>query len=81
MSIDKQKKKFIRQDDSGNYDIDGVSYDGEDVVVGSGKVRSNSSFNSDQVEKNMKKKPTKVDRKKNIDSEEGATQQTSGESE
>ena len=81
MKNKKEKLKFIEKDKKGNYDIDGVSYDGEDVVVGSDKIDSSLSSNSKDldskvVQKNMKEKPQKVDRQKNMDAEEGTTSQS-----
>ena len=63
--VENRRREFAEQDAKGNYDIDGVSYDGEEVIVG-----SEQSDNA-RPDPHNNTASEKLDRKKNLDSEEG----------
>ncbi len=46
----KKEKKIREQDEKGNYNIDGVSYDGDNIIVGSEKIKEkqNSTHEKDE---------------------------------
>lgn len=67
--LDPGKNQFIENDHRGNYDLDGVSYAGGDVIVSGDKSHENAEiYKSDKLRK-KEKKPEDFDRQKNLDHE------------
>ena len=69
-----RKPQYRKQDEVGHYDIDGVSFTGDEIVVGSENedTSSDTTKGVQQINKKAKKKPfkedpQKVDRQKNRD--------------